>query len=285
MGRRVSSKKLVKNELLYCCFCGGTVRATTVDHVPSVQFFDQKDASFTLRVPSCAACNSRTATSEQVIAFLARVLRNGADPTDIKSIFKGFCEANAQLSRRILPTANMKREAKRTFGTASVLRLDDDELQSHVQIVGAKWAFALHSKKFGSPITDGGGVWVKWWSNADRVRGPILPPNLDSILPQIPEILKIGSKKSSIGQFEYVFRALDDNKYEAGLFFVTCSNSFAMLLITSQDDSLFEEIEKEGALIHRPTCPLEPVVPLQLGPFYIESYQFERRNAVSLSNA
>ncbi len=282
MGRRSSSKQLITESPQSCCYCGGNTAAETIDHVPSVQFFDRKDASFTLRVPSCAECNSRTAASEQVIAFLARIMRAGADSDDIKSVFKGFCDANPQLSRRLLPTANMVRNARRTLGSDTILHLDDAELQSHVQIVGAKWAFALHKEKFGTAIPNGGGVWVKWWSNVDRMRGPVLPDELELVLPQLPEFLKTGSKKTSQGQFEFVFRKVDDSNYNAGLFFVSCGATFAMLLVTSENEKLLENVEKLGALIHRPQKPLTPIMPIQLGPFLVEHYRFQQILRISL---
>lgn len=269
MGRRSSSKALVRAEPMYCCFCGGNTFATTIDHVPSVQFFDQKDAAYALRVPSCDSCNARTSASEQVVAFLSRSLRLAATKEDIDKVFKGFCEANPELSLRLLPTANQKKRARREFGSDTVLNMNDDELHSHVQIVGAKWAFALHKEVFGDAIGINGGVWVDFWSNVDRIRGPILPDELELALPRESEHLKMG-RKTSIGQFEYAYNIVEGLGYQAALFFVTCSASLAMLLATSSNVTLFSDVEKEGIFIHKPDQPMVIAKPLQLGPFSIK---------------
>jgi hypothetical protein len=143
--------------------------------------------------------------------------------------------------------------------------LDDEELRAHMQIVGAKWGFALHWKVFDRPIGCGGGAWVTYWSNANRIRGAILPSELEAVLPSNADVLAQG-KKSSASQFEYVYRIVEDKAENTALFFITCDFSIAFLVVTSDDACTFEAIEQQGAFIHRPTRPMIAFAPWQLGP-------------------
>jgi hypothetical protein len=261
MGRRTFGRAKFLRDNPFCCYCGGDTPSTTVDHVPSTQFFRNKEAPFSIRVPSCAPCNNPLGPSEQVVSFLSRMDSEVFDE-DSESIIKNFCAAHPDLALSLRPRRNQIRRALRDYGRDDVANLSNPELEHHVQAVGAKWGFALHFQYFKVPVPSTGGAWVRWWTNANRLDGPILPPDLEAILPKAPKLLRQG-KKSSAGQFEYVSQVSSEGNVLMN--FIACSTAFALLTVTAKDSSFFQTIECDGAHIHRPGKFLNYQIPMSLG--------------------
>jgi hypothetical protein len=56
----------------FCCFCGGTVAATTTDHVPNKAFFVNRDWPEGYEFPACSNCQGNSRVSELVCAAVVR---------------------------------------------------------------------------------------------------------------------------------------------------------------------------------------------------------------------
>jgi hypothetical protein len=55
-----------------CCFCGGTIPASTIDHQPARIVFPDKHRPKGLEFPACADCNRQTSPEEALLAFVCR---------------------------------------------------------------------------------------------------------------------------------------------------------------------------------------------------------------------
>jgi hypothetical protein len=181
---------------------------------------------------------------------------------DTKRVIQNFIAANPDLARCLLPSRNQIKRSLRKYGRDDVFNLANPELQHHVQAVGAKWAYALHYKHFSRAIPLEGGAIVRWWSNANRMDGPILPPNLEGMLPPKAQQLRQGVKASG-KQFEYYPIVSEDT--DLLLNFITCSRAFAMLTVTTEDTSFFDETNCSDSHIHRPGHLLRDRIPMTLG--------------------
>lgn len=58
----------------YCCFCGGTVRATTIEHAPPKVLFKDKKRLKGLEFPSCSRCNNGTSQLDQVASLVSMTM-------------------------------------------------------------------------------------------------------------------------------------------------------------------------------------------------------------------
>lgn len=55
-----------------CCFCGGTIPASTIDHQPAKIIFPDKHRPKGLEFPACTDCNRQTSPDEALLAFVCR---------------------------------------------------------------------------------------------------------------------------------------------------------------------------------------------------------------------
>ena len=68
---KLGKKKLFFAKHPYCCFCGGTKPATTLDHVPPKACFPEGYWPEEFEFPACKACNLATNNDDQIFGFYA----------------------------------------------------------------------------------------------------------------------------------------------------------------------------------------------------------------------
>lgn len=73
MGQRKSATQRLVEAHPWCCFCGGSVAATTLDHQPPAILFPSKDRPRGMEFPACSQCNQQTRHDEALVALLARI--------------------------------------------------------------------------------------------------------------------------------------------------------------------------------------------------------------------
>ncbi|MGY4365277.1 hypothetical protein ACVW1A_001342 [Bradyrhizobium sp. LB1.3] len=74
----------------WCIYCGGDLPATTVDHVPPIIMFAQRQRPKGLEFGSCEPCNGGTKHADLVAAMLGRSMPDSgtdAGRAEMKSIF------------------------------------------------------------------------------------------------------------------------------------------------------------------------------------------------------
>jgi hypothetical protein len=71
---KMSRRQRLLAEHPYCCFCGGTIPATTLDHVPPKACFPDGFWPEEFEFPACERCNHGTTKNDQIFGFYAMLL-------------------------------------------------------------------------------------------------------------------------------------------------------------------------------------------------------------------
>jgi hypothetical protein len=246
--RRAQQRKQGRAALLaanpFCVYCGGTRRATTVDHMPPRMMFRGKLRPGQFEFPCCDPCNQGTKASDLVVAFLGRVYpdpTSAADQADIRRILAGLKNnMPAVLQEMHVGRAGQKLARNRTRAfldeSGGFLRLGGPLMSKHLDTFGCKLALAMHweiTKKIIPPI---GGVAVRVYTNVEALERKI-PDDLLRLLPG-PQTLRQGTWDVT-DQFEYSARTTDD--HQMGIFFASFRFSFAVTAVTTMDRRLIPE--------------------------------------------
>jgi len=234
----------------YCCFCGGTAVASTIDHVPSRQMFMLRKRPKGLEVPACEHCNRATRQHEQVAAMLGRIFPNGripAEQDELVAIIKAVDNNNLGLLREMMPSREQTMRGAAAVsqlpGAAGVLNCSGPLVNNCIQKFGAKLGFALHYATTTRIVPKTGGVAIRWYSNYDAVTEG-LPPELFRFLgPE--QTLRQGSWSAG-DQFNYAYAV--DGTGAVAAYLATFRLSFAVLCWVNEDASGFGEVND----IHRP---------------------------------
>lgn len=75
----------------WCCFCGGTQPARSIDHQPPRIWFPDKHRPKGLEFPACEVCNAQTSADEALVGLVARF--TGGHRPEIKCKDKGLDRA------------------------------------------------------------------------------------------------------------------------------------------------------------------------------------------------
>jgi hypothetical protein len=82
----------------YCCFCGGSAPATTLDHVPPRACFPDGFCPEGFEFPACEKCNHGTKKNDQIFGFYAMLLDfNEVKPSEaytakLNKLLKGIAD-------------------------------------------------------------------------------------------------------------------------------------------------------------------------------------------------
>lgn len=184
MGQNKIKKDRFFSEHPICCFCGGKRRATTLDHQPARMFFKDRRWPEGFVFPACQKCNNATRHSEQVVGVLIhgenenpereRYLANlrsvsGQFPGVVREML--FLNANAK--RSALKQKGLQLSGGSTFGELSLIRLNPEFWEPHLDNLSRKLFLALHYQCFGRPLAPNGGVQTCFYTNADVIAGDI----------------------------------------------------------------------------------------------------------------
>jgi hypothetical protein len=224
----------------FCVYCGGTQRATTVDHMPPRIFFRAKLRPGQFEFPSCHPCNQGTKDTDQLIAWLGRVYpdaTNEMDKADVKKILKGLENNQPEVLKEMYigpPGQELARKRVPIDEEGGFLRLDGPLVSRHLDVFGCKLGLAMHWERTGKIVPATGGVAVRYYSNVEALEGK-LPKELLSLLPG-PQTLRQG-KWEVADQFQYAAQVTADHKM--GLFFASFRLSLSVAAVSAMDRSLF----------------------------------------------
>jgi hypothetical protein len=160
MGER--KLKLVKKRSFladhpFCCFCGGTVAATTTDHVPNRAFFINRDWPKGYEFPSCSDCQTGSRVAELTCAAVMRSApaTNEIDYDEVVKLYRGLSNNDAdawkeflgpeRISSLVLP-ASVQRRLHRPDGGA-LFNLGP-KIHAHIKDYVIKLTKALYYKHF-----------------------------------------------------------------------------------------------------------------------------------------
>jgi hypothetical protein len=145
----------------FCCFCGGTVAATTTDHVPNRAFFVNRNWPEGYEFPSCSNCQSESRVAELTCAAVMRSAPapNEVDIGEVVKLYRGLSNNDPgawkellgpeRTSSLVLP-ALVQRRLRRPDGSA-LFNLGP-KIHAHIETYVIKLTKALYYKHFGQIV-------------------------------------------------------------------------------------------------------------------------------------
>ena len=238
----------------FCCFCGGKEPATTIDHVPSKQVFRLKRRPEGLEFPACAQCNHSTGPHELVAALAARFMEkrpyNAEEEKELTKLFTSVDRNRHGLLQEMMPSWQQQfdfdglnhPEKPQGGGTTNA---KGPMLNLSIQIFGAKLCKALHYEHTNKIVPRSGEVYIRWYSNYDRMKGNIP----DSLINQLPEPKTLEQGRWNVSdQFNYSFFVTEDEEH--GIYFATFQKSYAICGFVSVERNFFTKLK--GMKAHIP---------------------------------
>jgi hypothetical protein len=152
--RRAHARLLAKNP--GCIYCSGANRGTTVEHMPPIMMFDQRQRPNGLEFPTCDGCNHGTSLTDLVASLLGRIYpdtETEIGTRELKKLLEGVSNnAPGLLEEMLLDETEQRRVLRdipnRPPGT-TVLRANGPIITEHMRIFGAKLGLALHVELHG----------------------------------------------------------------------------------------------------------------------------------------
>lgn len=215
MGAATKHRQQFLKKHTFCAFCGGAVRATTIEHCPPRAMFQDRHWPQGFEFPSCALCNNGTDDHDLLIAMFARM-----DPIENKGDRDGkhlglMKMANIQfpdLFLKMMPSAIESRKSNKKLG------INPKFGQTHQEVSGVKVTSEFHDAVciFAGKLAKGiyynatekvfpndGCLLLNWFTNADLYRDGkyIVFDLLKELGGAAPPLIRSGNHLND--QFEY----------------------------------------------------------------------------------
>ena len=233
---KIRNKRFYENNP-YCCFCGGAVKATTIDHVPPKVYFRKKHRPDDLIFPACEKCNSDSRLTDTVASFL---LRSGISNEDevgeiekekiAKSIWRNAPDAiHELLSDSQISLSDKKQIRKKTQFLGNVVRIGP-VCTAYLVNFCAKNATAIYYREFKKSVPIDAKIIVKLISNVDLINKKYsdIAHNFEKI-----ETLRAGNWHT-FDQFRFSIISIDKTFSKVAIDFH--NNASSIIYITSGID-------------------------------------------------
>ena len=214
----------------WCCLCGGSVPATTIEHAPPKVFFINKVVpAATHRMPACERCNNGSGAADQVAALVALIqatVHREVPDAYMDKLIRGV-RNNARSAFDAIANGASSDVPLRVNGNVDVfakVEIDPRIFPEWLNPWAAKQAYALyylHSDGRILPPTSR--VMVQWFTN-DHVVDELSPDELLAALPNYGE-LRQGTKNSEL-QYSYKWQ-LDE---QVGCFVLMLQDASMVML-------------------------------------------------------
>jgi hypothetical protein len=245
LGRKAELRKRFFDKHPLCCFCGGSVRATEVDHIPSRSLFSDRQWPEGYEFPACAQCNDASRWDEEVVAFLSRAYPDPSTDSELKQ-YKRILDSlakhrpdilyemkpSARQVRRELVQRDMKLPPGFTTADVPILSVTGEKLNSAVLNFGRKLCLALYYKHAEQVLPPNGGIAIRWYSNL-QIHSDEIPRELGPAVPGFPKLVRNSGDLSD--QFFYRW-GVSHNKHSS-CFLAFFRRSFAILGFASSQRS------------------------------------------------
>lgn len=231
-----------------CCFCNGTEKATTQDHLPPRSAFYNNLWPEGYVFPACEQCNNGSSEFDSVFAMVSRF-----DPFSEQSIkfenessklIKAFLESHSDSlpamdltaieKRRWMKKANFEKAVGELYRDFPLVRVTP-EMNESIKKVSTKLIKALHYKHTTKIIPSEESLKIKWWNNAQLMTGQFPSEIFDSV--NLRPILKSG-KNILNEQFTYGYQVSEDGNL--GMYVALLRKAFAMIGLVSFNQELLK---------------------------------------------
>lgn len=225
----------------FCCFCGGGVPATEIDHLSARHLFRGRLWPEGYEFPACALCNRGAAIDELLMGFLIRIRLTDLSPAEEAELEAAISKAH---DRHPEIFANMKELSRiettrfiRSCGTTRehippepyVIEFPQ-QITEVTRRYGEKLGKGLYYMHMGRILPKDGGVSATPFTNT-RFHSSNFPIEQFSVLREKPILSR--SKVSLEDQFSYRYAVADDGEIAA--FLVQFGESMGMLLLAYEN--------------------------------------------------
>jgi hypothetical protein len=234
----------------WCIYCGGDLPATTVDHVPPIIMFAQRQRPKGLEFGSCEPCNGGTKHADLVAAMVGRSMPDSgtdAGRAEMKSIFSAVNNNVPGLLQEMYLSREQQSAAGWREQDGGLLRANGPLVSSHMQTFAFKIGFSLYYEITKKVLPKAGGVVARWFSNSDRLDGTFPQTVFEHLLP--PTTLRQGKFEVS-DRFEYQWRLAEGDRM--AMFLATFRQSFAVIAFAAVDRGLLDTETKHPFKICAP---------------------------------
>lgn len=157
-----------------CCFCGGSTRATTIDHIPNKDCFKGRAFPEEFEFPACGPCQIKMRADEQVFSFVVQMSDRNAENYDreqSRRAMRGIKNNHPHLMPQILDDPAEKYRALRHLGQPFPLLTPARELPiaalpveiyDPLQRVAKKLVLAVYYKEMGRIASGSHRIWSTW---------------------------------------------------------------------------------------------------------------------------
>jgi hypothetical protein len=215
----------------FCIYCGGTVAATTIDHMPPRIMFKGKQRPEGLEFASCQSCNQGTKEADLVAALIGRGYPGASselEGEEYKQLLRAISNNIPGLLEEMHIGRGGQRLARKSIPTAidgGLFKVDGPLVSAHMQTFAEKVGFALFFEFAKTVVPPEGGVAARWFSNVDVLRGNYPREEISRIVGR-SITLRQGTREVS-DQFNYAGGLSDDKS--VGAFLATFRKSFAVV--------------------------------------------------------
>lgn len=164
-----------------CIFCGGTVKAETIEHCPPRAMFQERAWPEGFEFPACSRCNHGSADDDLIISLLARTdpfteagNADGRMPAIISSVHQKF----PQLIAKMMPSVVQARAMNRRLGIVPPPGVTNqqagpvhvtDEMHRAVEVFAGKLTKAIYYMQAGRTFPAEGRICMRWFTNAELI--------------------------------------------------------------------------------------------------------------------
>lgn len=240
-----NQENLTRNEKFlqkhpWCCLCGGSVAATTIEHAPpKVLFVNKEVPAATHRMPACARCNNGSGPSDQVAALACLIqasVHKDIPDEYMDKLIDGVKNNSPDAFLAIAngPSYDVPLKVAGKVDYFSRVEIDPTLYTNWLNPWAAKQAYALyylHSE--GRILPPASRVMVQWYTN-EHIVDELTPDTLLQSLGSYGE-LKQGAKNSEL-QYSYKWQ-LDK---EIGCFILMLQDASMVLLGIIHDPEQLE---------------------------------------------
>jgi hypothetical protein len=242
---KLSRKQRMLLATPYCCFCGGTVRSTSEDHVPPRACFPPGYHPEGMEFPACDRCNQATRKHDDIFGFYSMALdfneQNLEHDTLIKrgsGIKNNYAEAypnfslSANEKRKKLRRMGLRKMTGQSLSEIGMFHLPPD-LKNALDIQVRKLISAIYFKETGKILSYGRRIAGLWQQKQDAERAP-LTRYLNELLPEYRQPTR-ASIKDYGSRFCYKFGYMEDSDFFA--FAAQIGDGFILMGLTLLQDA------------------------------------------------
>jgi len=249
VGRKSRNARLIDKHPC-CCFCGGTVEATTVEHAPPKIFFIGKHRPSGLEFPACSRCNNGTADSDQVAALFAIIMATVHRP-EIESQNSGYIGKLVSGVVNNHPEIITALASDDGFETIKVngeiqnlpkVKVPDFLYEEFLNPWAAKQGFALWYEHKNASLGPEAKVYVHWETNFSLLDNDILEKFSEG-LSGFGELRQ--GKWETTDQYWYKYGFAEKDGQELGAFLLVLQDASAvMIFVTNGPEQISESVSK-----------------------------------------